>query len=238
MKITIMKKTVKTMKETKITSKEQPDGKYIMRSLGMSFISNDSEEKKGTRIVEGLAAVYNKVAEIGCWFREQIAPGAFDHADLSDVAFYLNHDINKIPMARCRASRDKNSLSVWADGEGLKMKTELDVENNTDSRALCSALDRGDVDQMSFCFIVGEERWTDLDSVMPLRTITSIKKVVEISAVTMPAYEDTSIGFARAQRSLESDRAALEKAKTDEEKRVTDEVCNINMMKQKIAMMN
>ena len=216
------------------------DGKYIQRSLGMIFENKDEEEKTGTRKIEGLAAVYDKVCEIkGFWggFREKIAPGAFDNADLSDVALYMNHDTSKIPMARCRKTRDKNSLEVWADVDGLRMRTELDVENNGDARALCSAIDRGDVDQMSFCFVVDTEEWSDMDSVLPMRTITGIKKVCEVSAVTYPAYDDTEIGFSRAKKALESDRAALENAKREKQEQINKEICNIEVLKKKILMM-
>ena len=220
---------------------EMNDGKYIRRSLDMTFINNDEnkEEKQGTRKIEGLAAVYNQVVEIGSYykFREQIAPGAFDGADMSDVAFYLNHDISKLPMARCRKTRDKNSLEVWADADGLRMRTEIDTENNADARTLASAIDRGDVDQMSFCFIIDEEKWTDLDQEVPLRTVTKVKKVIEISAVTYPAYDSTEIGFSRAQKALESDKLALENAKKEYEERVKTEFVNLQMMKEKILMM-
>ena len=214
---------------------ELNDGKYVRRSLDMTFDEKKEEEKKN--IIEGLAAVYNSRANIGDWFYEIIAPGAFDRADMSDVALYLNHDITKLPLARCRKNSSLNSLSVWADADGLRMRTELDTENNADARALCSAIDRGDVDGMSFVFVVDSEEWSDLDSEMPTRTITGIKKVVEVSAVTYPAYDDTTIGFARAKKAQESDLAALERAKAEKENREKDEFVNLQMMKEKILMM-
>lgn len=210
------------------------DGKYVRRSLDMTFDENKEEKKN---IIEGLAAVYNSRADIGCWFHEIIAPGAFDRADMSDVALYLNHDITKLPLARCRKNSSLNSLQVWADADGLRMRTELDTENNTDARALCSAIERGDVDGMSFVFVVDSEEWSDLNSEMPLRTITGIKKVVEVSAVTYPAYDDTTIGFARAKKAQESDLAALERAKAEKENRENAEFVNLQMMKEKILMM-
>ena len=213
------------------------DGKFIQRSLGMIFEENKNEENAGTRKIEGLAAVYDRETVIGGWFRERIAQGAFDNADMSDVALFMNHDTSKIPMARCRKSRNKNSLEVWADVDGLRMRTELDVENNADARTLCSAIDRGDVDQMSFCFIVDTEEWSDLDSELPLRTISKVKQVVELSAVTWPAYDDTSIGFTRAQKSLESDKAALERAKAAKEERDKENSSQVEMLKKKIQML-
>jgi hypothetical protein len=211
------------------------DGKYVRRSLDMTFDDNKEEKKN---VIEGLAAVYNSRASIGDWFYEIIAPGAFDRADMSDVALYLNHDITKLPLARCRKNSNLNSLSVWADADGLRMRTELDTENNADARALCSAIERGDVDGMSFVFVVDSEEWSDLNAEMPTRTITGIKKVVEVSAVTYPAYDDTTIGFARAKKAQESDLAALERAKAEKENREKDEFVELEMKKKKILMMN
>ena len=214
------------------------DGKYICRSLEMTFEENkETEENTGTRKIEGLAVVFNRNTDIGGLFYETIAPGAFDKTDMSDVALYLNHDNSKLPLARCRKTRSKNSLKIWTDGDGLRMQTELDVENNADSRALCSAIERGDVDGMSFYGVVGSDKWTDLGTDMPKRTILSFKKLCEISAVVQPAYDDTSIGFSRAKKALESDKIALERAKADEDERVKENSAQIEMMKQKIQMM-
>ena len=65
---------------------------------------------------------------------------------------------------------------------------------------------------MSFMFSVAEDQWEDLDSDHPTRHITSIASVVEVSAVTWPAYEATEI-FARGKEALENARTALEKAR-------------------------
>jgi phage head maturation protease len=92
------------------------------------------------------------------------------------------------------------------------MSATIDTENNADAKALQSAINRKDVTGMSFAFLVGDEEWQGLDTDMPTRTIKSVAKVIEVSAVTYPAYEGTDIG-ARSD-SLESDRAALERAKS------------------------
>ena len=65
---------------------------------------------------------------------------------------------------------------------------------------------------MSFMFWVDDEEWQDLESEHPTRRIKKIASVVEVSAVTFPAYEATSIS-ARDKEALESAKAALESAK-------------------------
>ena len=90
-----------------------------------------------------------------------------------------------------------------------------DIENNVESKSLFHSIKRSDMDGMSFIFRVDEERWEDLDSDMPTRFITKIKKVFEVSAVNMPAYRDTDIS-ARDQQALENARIVLENARSSE----------------------
>ena len=88
----------------------------------------------------------------------------------------------------------------------------LDTENNADSRSLYSAVKRGDISGMSFMFSITDEEWIDLDSDHPTRRIKQIGSVVEVSAVTFPAYESTEIS-ARDAKALESAKLALESAR-------------------------
>ncbi len=186
------------------------DGKYIKRQYDLT----EARALEGESTIEGHAAVYGQVTNIGGIFNEIISPGAFERSDLSDVALYLNHNIDNLPMARSRKSIPNSTMKATPDDRGLFISATLDAENNMDSKALISAISRKDVTGMSFCFIVGEEQWEGLDTEMPTRTIMSIAKVIEVSAVTYPAYEGTDIG-ARSG-SLESDKAALERAKGDD----------------------
>ena len=95
-------------------------------------------------------------------------------------------------------------LSVQEDG--LHVRVDLDTENNARARELYSAVNRQDCSGMSFMFTVDGERWEGLDTEKPVRHITSISKVFEVSAVTFPAYDQTSINA----RSLESVKESLE----------------------------
>jgi phage head maturation protease len=96
---------------------------------------------------------------------------------------------------------------------------KLDVENNSDARALYSAVQRGDITGMSFMFSIDAQEWLDLESDHPTRRITKIGKVVEVSAVTFPAYDSTEIS-ARSKEALESARHELESAREQRAKSV------------------
>lgn len=161
--------------------------------------------------IEGRPVVYGKEADIGGMFREEITPGALDKTDLHDVCFLTNHDLNRIPLARSRNNNKNSTLQLTVDKEGLKIRAYLDTENNADAKALYSAVERGDITGMSFMFWIEEEdeRWEDLDTDYPKRFIEKISTIVEVSAVTFPAYEDTSI-MARDKDALESAKKALE----------------------------
>ena len=115
------------------------------------------------------------------------------------------------------------------DGVGLEIRVDLDTENNSEAKALYSAVSRGDISGMSFMFIVDGDRWEDLESDMPTRHITSIGKVMEVSAVTFPAYEATSIQARGLSDALESAQISLESAKRERAK--------IERRKQKIRLL-
>ena len=125
----------------------------------------------------------------------------------------VNHDFNGVPLARSRNNNrsDKPStMQLTVDDEGVHIRADLDTENNEQAKAVYSAISRGDMDGMSFCFYVSEngQKWTEKDG-KDYREITAIDKVIEVSAVNFPAYEGTNID----SRSLDSDRRALENAR-------------------------
>lgn len=162
--------------------------------------------------ISGLAAVYNSRTNIYNMFYEVIERGAFDAADLTDVLFFINHDTQKIPLARSRRNNGNSTMSLAIDDRGLNMDADVDIDNNVEARALHSAISRGDMTGMSFMFTVKEDEWENLDSEMPTRHIKKIARVREVSAVNWPAYDSTEIN-ARDARSLDSDKNALESAR-------------------------
>lgn len=173
----------------------------------------EGEEDKGIRSITGHPAVFNSPADIGGWFEEIIEPGAFDDCDMTDVLLFTNHRDMKIPLARSRRNNGSSTMKLTVDDIGLKMDADLDVENNQEARALFSAIERGDMDGMSFCFRMREQKWENLDTDYPTRRITKIAKVYEVSAVNEPAYADTDIS-ARDKEALESARKAVETARS------------------------
>lgn len=170
----------------------------------------EQDEERGS-IITGRPIVYESVTDLG-WFDEVIERGALNNADLTDVRFLVNHDLSKIPLARSRRNNGNSTMQLMVDEEGMSIKVVLDTENNADARALYSAVERQDVTGMSFAFSIDSEEWDDIESDHPTRRIKEISNVVEVSAVTFPAYEATEIN-ARSKEALDSARSALERAR-------------------------
>lgn len=175
-----------------------------------TFEVRAEENEKGS-IITGRPIVYNSRTDIG-WYDEIIEPGALNNTDLTDVRFLVNHDISKIPLARSRRNNGNSTMQLSVDNNGMTIEVNLDTENNADARSLYSAVQRGDISGMSFMFGVNDEEWENLDSEHPTRHIRSISSVVEVSAVTFPAYESTEIN-ARSKEALENARSAVETAR-------------------------
>lgn len=171
----------------------------------------ENNEQNGDYIT-GRPIVYNSKTDIG-YFDEIIASGALDNTDLKDVRFLVNHNTDMIPLARSRNNNENSTMQMSVDTDGMMIRVNLDTENNSEARNLYSAIKRGDISGMSFMFTIDGEDWADLDSDHPTRTINSISKVFEVSAVTFPAYESTSIS-ARDKEALESAKATLESVRS------------------------
>ena len=160
--------------------------------------------------ISGRPILYNSQTNLG-EFDEIIDAGALDSADLKDVRFLVNHNTNMIPLARSRNNNENSTMQMIVDNGGMNIRVNLDTETNSEAKNLYSAIKRGDIDGMSFMFTVDADRWDGLESKHPTRHITKIGRVFEVSAVTFPAYPETTIS-ARATQTLESARAALDSA--------------------------
>lgn len=175
-----------------------------------------AQEEDTTGVLSGRPVVYNSWTNIGP-FDEMIAPGALDDTDLTDVRFLVNHNFDMIPLARSRRNNGNSTMKLSVDSDGLSLDfVKLDVDNNADARALYSAVGRGDMDGMSFCFSIEDDEWEGLESEHPKRTIKKIGSIVEISAVTLPAYADTHIEIdARSREVLDRARQAVDTARQE-----------------------
>lgn len=191
-------------------NKQEP----VIRNFSLMDMRAVEDNDNGTYI-EGHPAMYDQSTVIGGWFKEIIERGAFDECDFDDVLFSVNHDLKKIPLARSRRNNGNSTMQLKTDEKGLYIRATLDVDNNTEAKSLYSAIQRRDIDGMSFIFYVDEEKWEDLDSDTPTRRIQKIKKVIEVSAVNFPAYSGTDIN-ARDQDVLDNALAALENARATE----------------------
>lgn len=197
----------------------------IQRSYDALFDTN--EEQEG--LVIGRPIVFNSRTDLG-YFDEVIEVGALDGADLNDVRFCLNHDTSFV-YARSRRNNANNTMQLNVDQQGMEIKALLDVESSPKAQDLYAAIKRGDLDKMSFMFSIEDERWEDLDSDHPTRHIQKIGSVVEVSAVTFPAYESTSID-ARSKEALERARSAVETARQQSEETKSVET-DLNLAKAK-----
>jgi HK97 family phage prohead protease len=157
-------------------------------------------------VLEGYALVYEYRYDIGGGpedggFTEVIARGAAaKSAGEADVRLLVNHD--GVPLARSRGG--EGTLQLKSDDVGLKVRAELDPANPT-VQELRSAMNRGDLDQMSFAFKVprgeGRQEW---NSDYSLRTIREVQ-LFDVSVVTYPANPATVA-------KLRSDEAPVEEA--------------------------
>jgi hypothetical protein len=158
------------------------------------------EADDGTVAVEGYAAVFDSPTIIAGKWQEQIARGAFTEAvDRDDVVFLINH--TGLPLARTRSG----TLELSEDERGLKVRANLDP-SDPDVRSILPKMKRGDLDKMSFAFVPTSQEWND-EGEMPTRTITRAD-LHDVSIVTTPAYEETSIGLRSGIDALESYRKA------------------------------
>lgn len=185
------------------------------------------------QVITGRPIVYNSRTDLG-WFDEIIESGALVRTDLTDVRFLVNHDTSRIPLARSRRNNGNSTMQLITDSDGMGIRAILDTENNSEAKALFSAVQRGDISGMSFMFSIKDEEWDDLDTDHPTRRIKSIGSVVEVSAVTFPAYAATEIS-ARSKEALESARQTLEKAR--EQRATSLEKDEIERIKLQISIM-
>lgn len=178
------------MEKTELTTSE------LQKRFGDKCEIRSSEvraAKDGELVVEGYAAVFEQETNLGI-FREKIARGAFDNVLENDVRLLLNHD--GAPFARTT----NGTLELSVDEVGLKYRAQL-IDTQA-GRDLHKSIQRGDISQSSFAFTIEEQSWSDDKQ---QRTVEKVGSLLDVSAVTYPAYNQASV-FARnaAQRALET----------------------------------
>lgn len=155
--------------------------------------NEEVENQEPTYIVKGYASTFNEpytlYADNDLSVREQVSDTAFENTDMEDVIFQYNHE------GRVFARKSNNTLEVRTDDKGLYI--EADLGGTEIGRELYAEIAGGYTNKMSFGFTVdGDEelRTEEADGhVDYLRTITSISKLYDVSAVSIPANDATSI---------------------------------------------
>lgn len=174
-----------------------------------------AEETDRGKQISGRAIVFDSPTDMG-WYREIIDDGALTDTDLRDVRFLVNHNTDMIPLARSRNNNANSTMQLEVvAGGGMDIRVNLDTENNSDARSLYSATEREDITGMSFMMLVGRDRWEDLETDYPTRHIEAINKVLEVSAVTFPAYAQTTLTARGLEDALESAKTSLESARAE-----------------------
>jgi HK97 family phage prohead protease len=144
--------------------------------------------------LSGYAAVFDVEAH-----RELVTATAFDKTlkEKADVRLLVNHD--GVPLARTKSG----TMKLSTDAKGLVVNVDnLDPSNPTVAE-LISAMDRGDLDQMSFAFTpVRMNDITDPDSGEYLRTELVEVRLWDVSIVTYPWYDTTSVELNELDRAL------------------------------------
>lgn len=143
-------------------------------------------EDENELYVEGYAAVFDSETVLfemgGIEYKEMICSGAFDGCKMDDVIFNYNHS-GKV-MARTR----NKTLELTVDEKGLFIRARLD--GTEEGRKLYEEIQGGYIDRMSFAFTVQEESF---DTESHMWKVRAVKRLYDVSAVDMPAYDDTSI---------------------------------------------
>lgn len=172
----------------------------------------DEENSERQDYVHGVPVVFNTPTCLyeyeGIKFYEQIDRHAFDNCDMSDVIFNYNHG------GRVAARIRNNTLKLSINDVCMEMDAFLGGTEY--GRNLLEDIRGGYIDKMSFAFVVDEDG-DDYDPAMHTRTITKIKKLYDVSAVDIPAYDTTSIS-ARSffEVEYEKEKRALEQARLRE----------------------
>lgn len=160
-------------------------GDIEKRSIKVKMEVRQNED--GSKKLVGMPIVYDKISENLGWFRERISIGAAKEAlEKSDVRLLYGHNMDSIlPLARMSAGTLRANETI----NGVEI--EADPPDTQFARDLILAIERGDIQDMSFGFRVSDDDWNLVDG-EEVRTIEKIDEIFDFSYVAFPAYTDTS----------------------------------------------
>ena len=163
------------------------------RDFTLAVVENENNDTEERKMVNGYASVfdtpYTLYDGIDVVIQEQVDSRAFDEADLSDVIFQYNHE------GRVFARTSNNTLAIIPDERGLAI--EADLGGTEIGNQLYQEIKGGYTTKMSYGYTVKEAEWTDSKMedgrTLELRTIKAVGKVYDVSAVSIPANDATTI---------------------------------------------
>ncbi|WP_041638033.1 HK97 family phage prohead protease [Anoxybacillus flavithermus] len=181
------------------------------RSLQTNIAATRAEQDN-EMYIEGYFAVFNRETELFRGAYEEIAPEAFNDTLSNDIRALINHDTSLV-LGRNKAG----TLELKVDSRGLWGRIKINP-NDTDAVNLYERVKRGDVDQCSFGFNIIEEEVEFREDGTVKWTLKKVD-LFEVSVVTFPAYEDTSVQ-ARMKEYEQHKKRQLEQRKHELRERV------------------
>ena len=181
-------------------------------------------------IVEGYSLRFDKLSNDLGGFIETISPEALKETDLSDVRCLIDHDSSKV-LGRTTSE----TLELTVDDEGLYFRCQL--PNTSYAKDLYENIRLGNINQCSFGFILDEDgdSFEKRDDGLFKRTLRKIKSLFDVSIVTYPAYNDTSVE--PALRSIEaikeSEQAEVRKEQEAEQRKIELAKVQLELLKLK-----
>lgn len=176
-----------------------------MRSVASQF---ETREEEDGLFIEGYFSVFNSNYELWDGATESVAPGAFSNTLGGDIRALIDHE-TRLVLGRNKAG----TLELREDSHGLWGRVRINP-NDTDAMNLYNRVKRGDVDQCSFGFDILDEETQVREDNSVHWTIREVK-LYEVSIVTFPAYEETSVSARKRdleeirQRELSAWRAKM-----------------------------
>ena len=172
------------------------------RNMTIRALSDNDISEEDKRLVSGYASTFGEPYVLyygdGWRYIEVVERGAFDNTDMSDVIMQYDH------IGRVFARTRNNTLEVNPDDKGLFI--QADLGGTEIGRELFEEIRGGYTDKMSFGFTVNgefeESEITDEGVRIYTRHITSIAKLYDVSAVSIPANDGTSIEADATTRSI------------------------------------
>lgn len=167
---------------------------------------SDQQNDNNDMIIEGVACVFDTETTLfefnGIEYKEKVDRNAFKDAIIDDVIFNYNHG------GRVYARTRNDSLHLEIKEDGLHVTVKLNPEDEG-HKELYRDIKNGLIDKMSYAYTVSEEAY-DVDT--HLRTILKFKKLYDVSAVDIPAYDSTSIS---TRSVLDLEKSEMEKLEND-----------------------